>query len=79
MTCFGVVMARVPLSPRTRELVARVGATARHQPDADRTELIRELRAARAEDWARDIAASAPPLTNAQRARVAAIILAGKS
>ena len=70
---------RVPASSRTRQVASTVALHCRHHPDEDRTELVRELNAARAEDWARSVAASAPPLNDEQRARIVSILLGGAS
>jgi hypothetical protein len=49
--------------------------TRHHGPDDARTlDARRELRAARAEDYIRKLVESAPPLTEAQRSRLAAML-----
>ena len=56
---------------------ARLAGTLRHNPAADTTELRRDLRAARGEDYIRRLVAAAPPLSAEQRARIAVILLGG--
>jgi hypothetical protein len=58
----------------TRVISARLAAVERHHPDADTSELRRQLRAARAEDYIRRLIDSAPPLTDEQRARLATLL-----
>lgn len=53
---------------------ARLAATLRHHPDADTTEIRRDLRAAKLADYIRKVVDEAPPLTDAQRERLAAIL-----
>ncbi len=55
---------------------AKLAGTLSRNPDADVTELRRELRAERAADYIRELVDSAPPLTELQRARLAALLLA---
>lgn len=57
---------------------ARLAAVERHHPERDTTELRRELRAVRAEDYIRALVEEAPPLTETQRARLAALLLPAK-
>jgi hypothetical protein len=56
---------------------AKIAHTLRHDPDADVTELRRQLKAERLEEHVRRIVDAAPPLTGEQRARLAAILRAG--
>lgn len=57
---------------------ARIAAHHRNRPEEPvPDELLRDLRAARAENWARSVAKSAPPLTAEQRVRIVLIILGG--
>ena len=56
---------------------AVVAAKRRHHPDADVTEERRALRAARAEDYIKKLVDGAPPLTDAQRDRVALLLRGG--
>jgi hypothetical protein len=53
---------------------AQLAATTRHHPHADTTDLRRDLRAARAEDYIRKLVSSAPPLTDEQKARLGALL-----
>jgi hypothetical protein len=56
---------------------ARLAALRRHHgPGADVTEVLRDLRAAKAEEDIRELVAGEPALTREQRARLARIILA---
>ncbi|MGW4581950.1 hypothetical protein ACWELP_24975 [Rhodococcus aetherivorans] len=64
-------------SSTTRKLVATLGATRRHHPDADTTDIRRELAASTIEDHVRAVVAQAPPLTDEQRERIAALLRAG--
>jgi hypothetical protein len=68
---------RIERSDRSRRAASLLALNTRHHPSDDRSELVRELNAARAEDWARTVAAAAPPLTDEQRAKIARIILGG--
>ncbi len=58
---------------------ARLAVTTRHHgADAPQTqEARRDLRASRAEDYIRDLVASAPPLTTAQRDRLVVLLRTG--
>ncbi len=56
---------------------ARLAATRRHHPDADTSLLERDLRAARAEDYIKRVVDAAPPLTAAQRERIALALRGG--
>jgi len=53
---------------------ARLAAHKRHHPDADDSDLRRNLRAARLEDYIRKTVEAAPPLTDEQRWRLAALL-----
>ena len=57
----------------TRER-ARLAAAKRHHPEADHSNLERDLAAARIEAAAQRIADSLPPLTNEQRARIGVLL-----
>jgi hypothetical protein len=59
---------------QTRSKIAR---TVRQNPNADTTELRRQLKAERLEDYVRRTVDSAPPLTEEQRARIAALLRSG--
>jgi hypothetical protein len=56
---------------------ARLAATRRHDPDADTSEIERDLRAARLEDHVRRVVDEFPPLTDAQRNRLAVLLRGG--
>ena len=49
---------------------ARIAGKKRQNPDADVTDLLVDLRAARAEDYIRKMLAQAPPLTGEQIQRL---------
>jgi len=53
---------------------ARLAAHKRHHPDADSGSLVRNLAVARAEDYITRLVDSAPPLTDEQRAGLAALL-----
>ncbi len=53
---------------------ARIAATKRHHPDVDTSDLERELRAAKAEDYLRRLVADGPRLTDEQKARLAVLL-----
>lgn len=57
-----------------RSLRARIAATRRHRPHADISDLQTELRTTTAEAYIRRLVDQAPPLSEAQRARLAAIL-----
>lgn len=48
--------------------------TIRDHPEADTTELRRDLRAARAEEYIRKLVEAAPPLTDEQRDKLALLL-----
>lgn len=58
---------------------ARVAALSRSRDadDPDLTDARRDLRAARLEDYIREVVDQAPPLTAAQRARLASLLTGG--
>lgn len=62
--------------PDHRTLASRKRALGRWHPDADTTELDRELKNARASEYVRRLVDELPPLTEVQRARLAALLLA---
>jgi hypothetical protein len=65
------------LSPDRRRLRGRVAALSQTRPE-DHPDLVAaraELRAAKAEDYISRLVAEAPPLSDAQRARLAALLL----
>lgn len=54
---------------------ARLAALSRHHPDGPEVDdARRDLRAARAEDYIRELVDQAPPLTDDQRRRLVAIL-----
>jgi hypothetical protein len=56
---------------------AKIAHTLRQNPDADVTELRRQLKAERLEEHVRRIVDAAPPLTYEQRTRLAALLRTG--
>jgi hypothetical protein len=57
---------------------ARIAARKRHYgPDADVSDLARDLRAARAEDYIRGLVTAEPPLSVEQRAHLARLLVPG--
>jgi len=64
-------------SPERLRLRAQIGAATRHHPDADTTDLRRELAAVKIADYIRSIVAEAPPLTQEQRDRLALLLRGG--
>ncbi len=65
------------VSERTRQLNGKLGAIKRHHPNADTTELQRECAAERLADYVAKVVAEAPPLTPAQRDRIAVLLRGG--
>ncbi|MGJ5668592.1 hypothetical protein QLG13_12100 [Rhodococcus aetherivorans] len=65
------------ISTRSRSIAGHLGVTLRKDPNADTTDLRRELAASRIQDHIEEVLASAPPLTAAQKDRLAAIIRGG--
>lgn len=53
---------------------ARIANAKRRNPNADTTDLERELKAARAEEYIRALVETFPPLTGEQKARLAALL-----
>lgn len=62
------------LSPEQRTLQARIAASKRHHPDVYTGYLEQELRASRVADHITQLVNAAPPLTNAQRKRLADLL-----
>jgi hypothetical protein len=56
---------------------SKIALTIRHDPAADVTELRRQLKAERLEDYITKIVDAAPPLTAAQRDRLALLLQGG--
>lgn len=67
------------LSTRSRSLAGKLGSTMRHHPDADVSDIRRELAAARIQDRIEEVLADAPPLTAAQIDRLTVIMHGGAS
>lgn len=63
-------------SPRVRRERAKVAALARHRPpnDPDAIDARRDLAAANIEAYVRRVVDAAPPLTDSQRDRLAALL-----
>ena len=63
------------MKPTARRTRARVAALTRHRPnDPETVELTREFKAERLADHIRQVVDGTPPLTDAQRNRLAALI-----
>ncbi|WP_433787201.1 hypothetical protein ACQPX6_10290 [Actinomycetospora sp. CA-101289] len=62
------------LTPEQRTARARLAARSRHNPDADLSSERRELRAASLEAHVRRVVDQLPPLTDAQRDRIATLL-----
>lgn len=56
---------------------AKLANELRRNPDADVTDLRRQLKAERLEDHVKRVLDAAPPLTSAQRDRLAALLASG--
>lgn len=56
---------------------SKIGVAKKKNPDADVTELRRQLKAERLEDYIKRAVDEAPPLTDEQRAHLAAILRGG--
>jgi hypothetical protein len=68
-----------PVSPEVRRARARLGAVRRHhpdQPDLD-ADAVRDLRVANAAHYVRQLVDGWPPLSDAQRGRLAALLVGG--
>jgi len=74
-----VRVPRVPRDPEIRRLRSRLAAAGRYHPD--RPELVaddrRQLKGLVAEQYIRDLVDTWPPLTDAQRSRLAALLADG--
>jgi len=71
------MMTKTPSMPSPQSVTGRIAATLRHHPDADVTDLRRELHAAKIEKYVTELAKKFPPLTEAQRERLARLIKGG--
>ena len=60
-----------------RKTRSQIAVAVRQHPDADVTELRRQLKAERLAEHVKQVVDSAPPLTADQRARVAALLTGG--
>ncbi|WAL48264.1 hypothetical protein [Rhodococcus pyridinivorans] len=65
------------ISTRSRSIAGHIGNALKRDPAADTTDLRRELAASRIQDHIEAVLADAPPLTAAQKDRLAAIIRGG--
>ncbi|WP_153275297.1 hypothetical protein [Rhodococcus sp. P1Y] len=66
------------MSKRTQSLGGKLGTNRRHYPNGDHTDLETELATSKIEDKVREIVAAAPPLTEEQRGRIAALLAGGR-
>ena len=71
------MMTKTPSLPSPQSVTCRIAATLRHHPDADVTDLRRELHAAKIEKYVTELAKKFPPLTEAQRERIVLLIKGG--
>ena len=62
------------VSATTRTLRGQLGAIRRHHPDRDDTSIARDLAASVIADYVAKIVDSAPPLTEEQCTRIAALL-----
>ncbi|MCI1788621.1 MAG: hypothetical protein LKI58_11280 [Actinomyces sp.] len=65
------------MSQQVQSARGKLGAAARRGTAADVTTARRDLAAAKIEDYVSRVVAEAPPLTPAQRDRIAALVKAG--
>lgn len=56
---------------------SKIASTKRLNPEADVTDLQRQLKAERLADHVRRVVAEAPPLTDEQRAKISALLRSG--
>jgi hypothetical protein len=63
--------------PEVLTLSGTIGAHERHHPGRDLSELRRDLQVAKLADHVRQVVDAAPPLTDAQRIKIAALLLRG--
>jgi len=68
----------VPSSTRNK-LRAQIAATSRHHPQADLTDLRRDFAAEKLAEYVAKVVSTAPPLTAAQRDRLAVLLRGGAS
>lgn len=62
------------MDARSRQLRGKLANASRHRPDEDHTELRRDLKASRLEEYIRRTVDEAPPLTYEQRERLAQLL-----
>jgi len=70
---------RPKASPETLSKIGRRSAVIRHTPNADTTDLERDIAASQLVDYARHVVDTAPPLTDDQVNRVVALLRGGAS
>jgi hypothetical protein len=63
--------------PEVRTISSRIAATERHHPDTDTSALRRDLRVAQLAAHIRRVVDAAPPLSGAQRDRLAVLLRSG--
>jgi hypothetical protein len=70
---------QVKQSSATTVAQGRLAGYTRHHPEDNegRARLVQRYNFLRAQDWAREVAAQAPPLSDEQRAAIARIVLGG--
>jgi hypothetical protein len=64
--------------PVVRAISSKIAAEERHRPGTDTGDLRRELRAAQLAEHIRRVVDAAPPLSDDQRARLAALLTKNK-
>jgi hypothetical protein len=71
----------LPLTPEGRRLRAHAAAVTRHHPDQPElaADARRQLKTAAAERYIKELVDNWPPLTNAQRGRLAALLAGGEA
>ncbi|KLL97290.1 hypothetical protein NJ76_13500 [Rhodococcus sp. IITR03] len=67
------------ISTRSRSISGHIGNALKRDPNADLTELRRELAASRIQDHIEQVLSTAPPLTPAQVDRLTVILRGGAS
>jgi hypothetical protein len=60
--------------PVVRAISSRIAAIERHHPNTDTGDLRRDMRAAKLAEHIKKVVASAPPLTDDQRARLSSLL-----
>lgn len=64
--------------PTPGQVATRIATVKRYRPDADTTEMYRELHAAKIAKFIRETAAKFPPLNDDQRATIALLLKGGQ-